>query len=97
MKIVLANSEKTAIRNVLGLIGISMKDASVAITSVTKTDSEMTIDTNPAYTVEFCNLVMTIAPMLKGLYHQAMGVFSVLDTLGTALDVKWAKKPEVTE
>lgn len=91
MKIVLTAKEHEAISGLKRMFGISTSNASVAILSIVKTDKETTIETNPDFTVDYVGLISSIAPMFKGLYHQAMGVVSVITSLGESLDNKWAK------
>jgi len=95
MKIVLTNEEHQAVSAVKNMFGLKTTAVGKAITSITKTDSETTVEVNPGFTVDYCDLIMTMAPMIKGLYSQAKGVFAVLENLGGNFDAKWAKKEEV--
>lgn len=92
MKIVLTSKEHEAISNLKRMFGISTSDASVAILSIVKTDTETTIETNPDFTVDYAGLIANVAPMFKGLYHQVMGVVSVITNLGESLDKKWSRE-----
>jgi len=93
MKIVLTSKEHEAISNIKNMLGLRSGDVSDAVVlSVVKTYTETTIETNPDFTVDYAGLIMTVAPVLKGLYQQAIGIFKVIESLGTSLDSKWAKK-----
>lgn len=91
MKIVFTSKEHQAISAVKNMFGLSTTAVSKAIVSVTKNDTETIVETHPDFVVDYCGLVTTIAPILKGLYQQAIGVFSVVNTLGENLDKKWSE------
>ena len=94
MKIILTENEVQQLKSLSRILGreVSRNDISIATTTTVENGLEVVVAEELVN--DGLGVLMTMAPVAKGLYAQLKASFTLLRMVLEEFEIKWAKKPE---
>ena len=95
MKIILTQQEVQQLKNTTArILGEVSFDDSNVITVTSAENGNVEVSVAEGFVSDIISLIMTMTPVVKGVYTHVVSTLTLLRTLGEGLEAKWAKKTE---